>query len=65
MHVWAWLGGHGREYREAFYGILNSVSVGKGHLHGFPQWIPMKRDILRIYCHGGKWMCKTMPHFSG
>jgi hypothetical protein len=34
---------HGWECREAFYGRLDSSSVGKGLLHGFPQWILMKK----------------------
>jgi hypothetical protein len=62
------LGGScGWECREAFYGRLDSSSVGKALLHGSPGQILMKRNGLWfqiIYCHGGKWMHKTIPHFS-
>jgi hypothetical protein len=58
---------HGWECSKAFYGRLDSSSIGKSLLHGSPQQIPMKRDTLWfqiIYCHSERWMCKTIPHFS-
>lgn len=68
------LGGNGTwEYREAFYGRLDSTaslcsSVGKDLLHDSPWWISMKRAspwFQIFHCYGRQWMYKTIQHFSG
>ena len=41
--AWLGFGGGHCEHREAFYGRLDSRSVGESLLHGSPWWVLMKR----------------------
>jgi len=59
----AWRGELG--VQGGFLGRLDSSSVGQGLLYGSPQRISMILCGFKAFIvNGGKWMSKTVPHFS-
>jgi hypothetical protein len=53
---------------EVFYWRLGHGSVNEGLPRVPTQQILVKRGspwFQTVYCHGGKWMRKTIPHSQG